>query len=136
VARQREEAARRLVAGAHRPAEGNRRLDRRQGRVRDLYDKPYENTKCVRVAGPFTVESLSPHRMLGVDEDDELIDGFQEDRAEYSARQSFPQLILENLKTAGVQQAHKEDRITFTALTPWPGEGDLRRRTLSRRPGR
>jgi adenine-specific DNA-methyltransferase len=102
-----------------------------------LYDKPYQNTKCVRVAGPFTVESLSPHRMLGVDEDDELIDGFQEDRAEYSARQSFPQLILENLKTAGVQQAHREDRISFTALTPWPGEGgDLRRRTLSRRPGR
>ncbi|WP_288130453.1 site-specific DNA-methyltransferase, partial [Accumulibacter sp.] len=44
-----------------------------------LYDKPYQNTRCVRVAGPFTVESLSPHRMLGVDEDDELIDGFQED---------------------------------------------------------
>ncbi|MBK8116022.1 MAG: site-specific DNA-methyltransferase [Candidatus Accumulibacter sp.] len=90
-----------------------------------LYDKPYQNTKCVRVAGPFTVESLSPHRMLGVDEDDELIDGFQEDRAEYSARQSFPQLILENLKTAGVQQAHREDRISFTALTPWPGEGAI-----------
>ena len=88
-----------------------------------LYDKPYENRKCVRVAGPFTVESLSPHRMLGVDEDDELIDGFRQDRAEYSARQSFAQLILDNLKTAGVQQAHKEDRITFTALTPWPGEG-------------
>ena len=31
-------------------------------------------------------------------------------------------MILENLKTAGVQQAHKEDRITFTALTPWPGD--------------
>ncbi len=31
-------------------------------------------------------------------------------------------MILENLKTAGVQQAHKEDKITFTALTPWPGE--------------
>jgi adenine-specific DNA-methyltransferase len=30
-------------------------------------------------------------------------------------------MILENLKTAGVQQAHKEDRIAFTALTPWPG---------------
>jgi adenine-specific DNA-methyltransferase len=63
--------------------------------------------------------------MLGVDEDDELIDGFQEDRAEYGARQSFPQLILENLRTAGVQQAHREDRITFTALTPWPGEGAI-----------
>jgi adenine-specific DNA-methyltransferase len=36
-------------------------------------------------------------------------------------KQTFPQMILENLKTAGVQQAHKEDKITFTALTPWPG---------------
>ena len=86
-----------------------------------LYDKPYENKKCVRVAGPFTVESLSPHRMLGVDENDELIDSLKEDSAEYGAKQSFPQMILENLKTAGVQQAHKEDRITFTALMPWPG---------------
>ena len=43
-------------------------------------------------------------------------------RAEYGAKQSFPQMILENLKTAGVQQAHKEDRITFTALAPWPGD--------------
>src|SRR6185437_11380406 len=40
-----------------------------------LYDKPYEDKKKVRVAGPFTVESLSPHRVLGVDEHDELIDG-------------------------------------------------------------
>jgi adenine-specific DNA-methyltransferase len=87
-----------------------------------LYDKPYENKKCVRVAGPFTVESLSPHRMLGVDEDDELIDTLKQDRADYSAKQSFPQMILENLKTAGVQQAHKEDRISFTSLTPWPGD--------------
>jgi len=87
-----------------------------------LYDKPYPDPKKVRVAGPFTVESLSPHRVLGVDEDDELIDTLKEDRAEYAARQSFPQMILENLKTAGVQQAHKEDRITFTALTAWPGE--------------
>jgi adenine-specific DNA-methyltransferase len=88
-----------------------------------LYDKPYENKKCVRVAGPFTVESLSPHRMLGVDENDELIDTLKQDSPEYGAKQSFPQMILENLKTAGVQQAHKEDRITFTALMPWPGEG-------------
>ena len=88
-----------------------------------LYDKPYDDKKKVRVAGPFTVESLSPHRVLGVDEDDELIDTLKEDAAEYGAKQTFPQMILENLKTAGVQQAHKEDRITFTALTPWPGEG-------------
>ena len=88
-----------------------------------LYDKPYANNKAVRVAGPFTVESLSPHRMLGVDENDELINVAQEPGAEYNVRQSFPQMILDNLKTAGVQQAHKADRITFTFLTPWPGEG-------------
>ncbi|MGG2694745.1 site-specific DNA-methyltransferase [Pseudomonas aeruginosa] len=89
-----------------------------------LYDKPYENKKAVRVAGPFTVESLSPHRTLGVDENDELIDQLHvsELGADYAAKQSFPQLILANLKTAGVQQAHKEDRISFTMLTPWPGE--------------
>jgi len=87
-----------------------------------LYDKPYDDKKKVRVAGPFTVESLSPHRVLGVDENDELIDGLKEDSDEYGAKQSFPQMILENLKTAGVQQAHKEDRITFTALSPWPGD--------------
>ena len=39
-----------------------------------LYDKPYTDNRKVRVAGPFTVESLSPHRVLGVDENDELID--------------------------------------------------------------
>ena len=87
-----------------------------------LYDKPYENKKTVRVAGPFTVESLSPHRVLGVGEDDELIDIREKDSTAYGAKQSFPQMILENLKTSGVQQAHKGDRIAFTALTPWPGE--------------
>ena len=87
-----------------------------------LYDKPYPDNKKVRVAGPFTVESLSPHRMLGVDENDELIDQLKERSPEYGAKQSFAQMILENLKTAGVQQAHKEGRITFTALTPWPGD--------------
>ena len=87
-----------------------------------LYDKPYDDKKKVRVAGPFTVESLSPHRVLGVDENDELIDALKEDSPDYAAKQSFPQMILDNLKVAGVQQAHKEDKITFTALAPWPGE--------------
>jgi len=91
-----------------------------------LYDKPYQDNKKVRVAGPFTVESLSPHRVLGVDENDELIDPndqrVAEPGADYGAKQSFPQMILENLKTAGVQQAQKDDKITFTALKPWPGD--------------
>jgi adenine-specific DNA-methyltransferase len=92
-----------------------------------LYDKPYDDKKRVRVAGPFTVESLSPHRVLGVDEDDELIDPLQaqESDAGYSGaapKPTFAQMILDNLKTAGVQQAHKEGRISFTSLAPWPGE--------------
>jgi adenine-specific DNA-methyltransferase len=87
-----------------------------------LYDKPYQDKRKVRVAGPFTVESLSPHRVLGVDEDDELIDGVADPEAGYGKGRSFVEMILENLKTAGVQQAHKEDKITFTSLTPWPGE--------------
>ncbi|CAN5806850.1 hypothetical protein BH11VER1_BH11VER1_03290 [soil metagenome] len=86
-----------------------------------LYDKPYENKKSVRVAGPFTVESLSPHRVLGVDEHDELIDPLKENSGEHNAKQTFPQMILEQLRTAGVQQAHKEDRITFSSVSAWPG---------------
>jgi len=86
-----------------------------------LYDKPYDDKKKVRVAGPFTVESLSPHRVLGVDENDDLIDTIAEPGAEFNEKQSFPQMILENLKVAGVQQAHKEDKINFISLTPWPG---------------
>ena len=90
-----------------------------------LYDKPYEDRSTVRVAGPFTVESLSPHRVLGVDENDELIDPRDhmvgEAEAQYDAPQDFASVILDNLRTAGVQQAHKEDRIDFSALTPWPG---------------
>jgi adenine-specific DNA-methyltransferase len=85
-----------------------------------LYDKPYEDKKKVRVAGPFTVESLSPHRVLGVDEEDNLIDTAAEAQAEYG--QDFASLILANLRTAGVQQAHKSDKIEFTSLEPWPGD--------------
>lgn len=89
-----------------------------------LYDKPYEDKKKVRVAGPFTVESLSPHRMLGVDEHDDLIDPLAtktEGDTSAGAAQDFAAMVLENLKAAGVQQAHKEDRITFSTVAPWPG---------------
>ena len=86
-----------------------------------LYDKPYEDNKKVRVAGPFTVESLSPHRLLGVDEDDELIDNVAEAKLGYGEKQDFAEMILDNLKTSGVQQAHKDDRISFSGIRPWPG---------------
>ena len=90
-----------------------------------LYDKPYADKKKVRVAGPFTVESLSPHRTLTVGANDELIDPKVIDAgARYNAIQSFTQMILENLKTAGVQQAHKDNKIVFSS-GPIPWSGDL-----------
>ena len=87
-----------------------------------LYDKPYEDKKRVRVAGPFTVESLSPHRHLGVDEDDSQIENVAEAKLGYGEKRDFAEVILDNLKSAGVQQAHKEDRIYFAGMKPWPGD--------------
>jgi len=84
-----------------------------------LSDKPYPDPSRIRVAGPFTVESLSPHRVIPGDADDSLIHEIADPGAGWA---DFGQMVLENLKTAGVQQAHKEDRITFTALAAWPGK--------------
>ena len=83
-----------------------------------LYDKPYEDRNKVRVAGPFTVESISPHRVLGVDEHGDII---AESSNGYGNEFDFAQVMLDNLGTSGVQQAHREDRIEFTSITPWPG---------------
>ena len=84
-----------------------------------LYDRPYEDRKKIRVAGPFTVESLSPHRVLTVGGDDELIDPM---KVRDAPKQSFAMMIIEALRVSGVQQAHKEDRINFTSLVSWPGD--------------
>jgi adenine-specific DNA-methyltransferase len=96
----------------------------RNAEIEYLYDRPCVDNRKVRVAGPFTVESLSPHRALFFGADGELIDPLtaREPRADYQPLPSFEQMVLENLKAAGVQQIHKEDRINFTALTPWPGQ--------------
>ena len=83
-----------------------------------LYDKPYEDRSKVRVAGPFTVESISPHRVLGVDENGDVI---AESANGYGSEYDFADVMLDNLRTSGVQQAHREDRIEFASLTPWPG---------------
>ena len=83
-----------------------------------LYDKPYEDRNKVRVAGPFTAESISPHRVLGVDEHGEMI---AESSNGYGSEYDFAQVILDNLKTSGVQQAHREDRIEFSSISLWPG---------------
>ena len=87
-----------------------------------LYDKPYEDNKKVRVAGPFTVESLSPHRVLAVDENDELLEPSSVSDIDTRSAQDFVQIILDTLKISGVQQAHREDKISFSSIAPWPGD--------------
>ncbi len=92
-----------------------------------LYDRPYVDNSRVRVAGPFTVESLSPHRVLAVDENDELIheveaaEGKRKGPVWSGDGVDFATMVIETLKVSGVQQPHKEDRITFTSISPWPG---------------
>ncbi|MFG1381485.1 site-specific DNA-methyltransferase [Xanthobacter versatilis] len=99
--------------------------------VEYLYDKPYADTARVRVAGPFTVESLSPHRVLPASEEELIdeIDAAEGRRApadadlgaqDFSA-QDFSAIVIDYLKAEGVKQQAKGDRITFESLTPWPG---------------
>ncbi|MEP3890723.1 MAG: site-specific DNA-methyltransferase [Hellea sp.] len=92
-----------------------------------LYDRPYEDKSKVRVAGPFTVESLSPHRVVAMDDRDDILDPTLADegqlkRSSVAPETDFAQVILENLRTHGVQQGAKEDRLEFTHLAAWPGE--------------
>ncbi len=91
----------------------------RNGDVESLYDKPYEDKRKIRVTGPFTMESLSPHRVLSPDED--LPASEAEARRDAGVGQ-FESMILENLKKAGVQNTFKNERLEFDWLEPYPGE--------------
>ncbi|WP_316197644.1 site-specific DNA-methyltransferase [Bradyrhizobium sp. SZCCHNS2002] len=94
--------------------------------VEYLYDKPYQDNSRVRVAGPFTVESLSPHRAAPASEE-ELIDLIDAAAGKRSAGDAdlaghdFAAIVIDYLKTEGVKQQAKGDRISFESLAPWPG---------------
>jgi adenine-specific DNA-methyltransferase len=88
-----------------------------------LYDQPYEDNKRVRVSGPFSVESLSPHRVLPLPADaadDEAPEGMGA-RKEAQREQDFAAMILENLKKAGVQNTRKGERLRFERLDAYAG---------------
>jgi adenine-specific DNA-methyltransferase len=82
-----------------------------------LFDRPYEDRKVVRVSGPFTVESLSPHRVLVDGPEDEPL--AKTALAEDAGR--FVTTILDNVRRAGVQNTKREERLTFTRLDHYPG---------------
>jgi len=83
-----------------------------------LFDQPYEDKKRIRVTGPFTVESLSPHRVLSTDEKIPVSE--KEGRKSHGSAQ-FATMILENLKKAGVQNTIKNERLHFDRLETYAG---------------
>lgn len=104
----------------------------RHAETETLYDQPYEDSKRIRVTGPFTVESLSPHRVLTPEQDQPSAEGTQRHAG------NFVTTILDNLKKAGVQNTVKKERLKFESMEPFAGiniqaqgtylEGDKERR--------
>lgn len=110
-----------------------------------LYDRPYPDTSKVRVAGPFTVESLSPHRIVPSDtaelaDDLNAADGKR--AAPDNPETDFAQVVIEYLKSVGIHQSDKNRKIVFDSVNPWPGrwigaearfmEGDAETGTMRR----
>ena len=95
----------------------------RYAETETLYDKPYEDPKRLRVSGPFTVESLSPHRTISVEEKRQLSENGKDGwKVKLVGPGDFATMILDNLKKAGVQNTVKNERLKFDALEPFPGE--------------
>jgi len=90
----------------------------RRADVELLYDQPYEDRKKIRVCGPFTVESLSPHRVLST-EIERPESEREAERLEGGGK--FEQTILENLRVSGVQNTRRNERLNFTSLDTFTG---------------
>ena len=82
-----------------------------------LFDRSYEDRKIVRVAGPFTVESLSPHRVVA----DGPEDAPAAEQAPLEESGRFVATILDNLRASGVDNRVKGERLRFETLEPYPG---------------
>ena len=83
-----------------------------------LFDAPYDVANRVRVSGPFSVESLSPHRVLDTRDTD--LSGSVSER-EIKGQQDFASMILDNLRRSGVQNTKKDERLVFQTLEPFAG---------------
>ncbi|GHD90125.1 site-specific DNA-methyltransferase [Streptomyces naganishii] len=83
-----------------------------------LYDRPYENKKAVRVAGAFTVESLSPHRSVSFDQE---VPASEKAAEMMPSGASYEETILEHVKKAGVQNGYRNERLQFESVEPVSG---------------
>lgn len=87
-----------------------------------LVDQPYKDNKRIRVSGPFTVESLSPHRSISFHKKNDLKEkGIEGWRVDVRGAGEFGNIIIENLKKAGVQNTIKNERLKFDRLEPYAG---------------
>jgi adenine-specific DNA-methyltransferase len=88
-----------------------------------LYDQPYEDNKRVRVCGPFSVESLSPHRTISVEEKKQRAEvGRGGLKMRVVGPDDFGHMVLENLRKAGIQNTRQAERLKFDTLEPFAGE--------------
>jgi adenine-specific DNA-methyltransferase len=96
----------------------------RKADMETLYDQPYEENKKVRVSGPFTVESLSPHRTISVQEKikQATVPNEHGTTLRVLGADKFGLMILDNLRTAGVQNTRKAERLKFDSLAPYAGQ--------------
>lgn len=86
----------------------------------NLFDKPFVDRNIVRVTGPFTVESLSPHRILSVNADGKSID--PRNKENNADSQDFAPMIIGNLRSNGIQQSDKNGKLDFTSIEEFPGD--------------
>jgi len=80
-----------------------------------LYDRPYEDNKKIRVAGRFTVESVSPHRTSRFETEVPA----SEMEGEHADEEGYLRTVHDNLLAAGVQNGRKAERLVFESLTPF-----------------
>lgn len=95
-----------------------RQMIARASEMEMLYDQPYEDSRRLRVCGPFSVESLSPHRVLSIADTDS---SGSVSEVEAKEQQDFVSMILDNLMKAGIQNTKKDERLKFTQLEPFAG---------------
>ena len=81
-----------------------------------LYDQAEEDARKIRVSGPFTVESLSPHATVAPVRSESESTAAEEDGS------AFEKSIIDNLLKAGVQNGRKAERLLFDSLVPFAGE--------------
>ena len=109
----------------------------RNAEIELLHDRPYTKRNALRVTGPFTVESLSPHRVLPADEEEAaVVEALAAEAGEAppprrrlsapsAGAEDFVTAVLDNLAKAGVQNTKKNERLMFATIRPWPGKGHV-----------